>query len=67
MLVKNPITSFLYKCGYNGIENIHEYWIENKDAIMNSYKKLNKGKTVQEDIIAFKYKVRWGSTFGLFI
>lgn len=66
MLFKNPITSFLYEYGYNGIDNIYEFWIQNREDIIRSYEKRNKRLNIDEELLEFTYKVRWSSYTGLF-
>lgn len=66
MLIKNKLTSFLYRYGYNGIENIYDYWISNQDAILEAFNELEHKEDALEEIIReFQYKVRWSSMTGL--
>ncbi len=68
MLVRNPLTTYLYEHGYNGIDNIYNYWLDHKKDILSSYKlKFKSAKSSFHDVDAFKYKVRWGSHRGMFI
>lgn len=71
MLVKNPITSYLYIHGYKGLESIYEYWFDHRDDIIESYKRLYIDKysseVIDETLNTFEHKIRWASNFGQFM
>ncbi len=66
MLVLNPLNELLFKYGYEGKENIYEFWIENKEEAIQFFykkaKKLMKNKLVYMD---FEIKMRWCSPMGM--
>lgn len=64
MLVKNPITPQLYKYGYNGIDNVYDYWITYREELMPILKR-KKQITFPDDLIAFEHKIRWATFYGL--
>lgn len=64
MLINNPVTRFLYKFGYLGVQDIDEYWHKYEDAITAAYIAGCKGRDAQEDLCAFRLKVRWASYYG---
>lgn len=67
MLIKNPLTTYLYDHGYNGIENIYEYWLGNKVDIIKSYSRVYPERNISKDLESFEFKIRWACPFGLFI
>lgn len=68
MLVRNPLTTYLYEFGYNGIENIYDYWLGNKNLILLAYNGRRRAKASDlQDLLAFKYKIRWASHIGQFL
>lgn len=67
MLVKNPVTRFLYTMGYNGINNIYEYWLDHMNEIRDTYYNQSKSRNPEEDLQSFAYKVRWSSHQGLYL
>lgn len=64
MLVNNPVTRLLFKEGYNGIDNIFDYWKQNETWIR---KVLAMSKITSEELVAFEFKVRWASVCGVFL
>ena len=69
MLVHNPVTQYLYEDGYGGIEDIYDYWVRNEARIIEGYRKKNRRnqRDVDEDLKAFRLKVRWMSYYGFSI
>lgn len=67
MLSKHPITKALYKCGYNGIEDIYEFWVDNHDHVIEYYDSQYYPQDLKGDIYSFRCKIRWGGVFGLFL
>lgn len=64
MLVRNPITPQLYNHGYNGIDNIYDYWMAYREEIIEIIKK-KKRIQLPTDLDAFEYKIRWATFYGL--
>lgn len=67
MLVKNPITSFLYFYGYDGIEDIYDFWNNNKTDIIESYKIEIIDKNFEYNLREFEHKIIWSSVCGIFL
>lgn len=66
MLVKHPITEFVYKFGYNGIDDLYSYWYENKEAILELIKKKKKYNYINDGLIqTFELKLRWSTWLGI--
>lgn len=68
MLAMNPICKELYRYGYDGRQNILEYWTENKNDILAYLKRrnpeiLNKSYFLDD----FEAKVRWRSHVGIML
>jgi len=65
MLVTHPITEFVYKHGYNGVDDLFNYWYENKDDILKLIKKKNR-RLLQDDnlVFTFELKLRWSTWIG---
>ena len=66
-LVRNPLYSFLFKCGYVGTEDLYEYWIKNQSRIIRLYKEKVDELTFDENMIQFKHKVIWSTCLGIFL
>lgn len=66
MLIKNPITEILYEGEYNGVENIHDFWRENRDDLLLTINKHeNRILAFDSALEAFELKIRWSSYYGL--
>lgn len=64
MLHKQSLTYFFYEYGYNGIDNIYEYWNDHKLAILKSYE--SRYSLLEGELKVFDQKVRWASNLGIF-
>lgn len=66
MLVKHIITEQLYKYGYNGVDNICDYWLQHRnDIIKYMGKSRNKMLKEPEIMTNFELKIRWSTLFGM--
>lgn len=66
MLIKNPITEILYEGEYNGVENLHDFWCDNREDLLVSIKKhKNRIWAFDNALEAFELKIRWSSYYGL--
>ena len=65
MLIRHPITEFIYKSGYNGIDDLYDYWYLNKDDIIDLINRSNKFKLTEELLISFELKLRWTTWIGI--
>jgi len=68
MLLENPFNYLLFQYGYDGKDNIYEYWIENKEELLKyfnrrAYNILNKTNYLEQ----FELKVRWSSPIGALV
>lgn len=67
MLINSPVTAYMYKIGYVGVEDIYDYWCDNKDRISNGYRLKYKRRDTEDDLKSFRLKVRWASYYGFSI
>lgn len=67
MALKNPVESLLYDFGYDGRENLYEFWNEYRQEFIQflSSPKAKKYYT-KEQLDAFNLQVRWASHYGIF-
>ncbi|WP_105615342.1 pentapeptide repeat-containing protein [Vallitalea okinawensis] len=66
MLVSNPIISVLFEYGYDGTENIFEYWVEHKSEIIDYIRNEKPSLLLNSRFLEeFEMKVRWGSHLGV--
>ena len=65
MLIRHPITEYIYKSGYNGIDDLYDYWYLNKDDIIDLINRSNKFKLTEELLISFELKLRWTTWIGI--
>ncbi len=66
-LVRNPLYRFLFKCGYVGTEDLHEYWMKNQARITRLYKKRVDKQSFDEHMTEFKHKIIWSTCLGIFL
>lgn len=66
MLIKNPITEILYEGDYNGLENIYEFWCDNRNELLKTINRKQKYIPEFDNALkAFELKIRWSSYYGL--
>lgn len=67
MFHKNPITRFLYSFGYDGIEDINNFWLINKKEVIRHYKLNSNDSDFDYNFQDFEHKIKWASIWGIFM
>jgi hypothetical protein len=68
IVYSNPMIRKLYNFGYNGVDNISEFWNENRSEIIEYFRDFYP-RLLKDPIILkkFELEVRWGSRLGMYI
>lgn len=66
MLVQNPIVNTIYEHGYDGMDEMFQYWSDHHDNLIdlinkNPFNNFN----LPMDLIELEHKIRWASIFGI--
>jgi hypothetical protein len=67
MFYKNKLTEFLFQCGYNGYQDIDQYWYKHKDRILELFKSNVSKDEFDRVLKSFEYQIIWRSAFGIFL